>query len=36
VIVHDYLDVDDDVVWRSLDHLDDLRDFAIFAARRLG
>lgn len=35
VIVHDYLDVDDDVVWLSLERLDDLRDFAAFVVARL-
>jgi uncharacterized protein YutE (UPF0331/DUF86 family) len=35
VIVHDYLDVDDEVVWGSLDHLDDLRDFAGFVVAQL-
>jgi uncharacterized protein YutE (UPF0331/DUF86 family) len=28
ILVHGYLDVDDEVVWDSLMHLDDLRSFA--------
>jgi uncharacterized protein YutE (UPF0331/DUF86 family) len=28
VLVHEYLDVDDDRVWAALGHLDDLREFA--------
>jgi uncharacterized protein YutE (UPF0331/DUF86 family) len=35
VLVHDYLDLDEDIVWSSLDHLDDLRWFAAFALGRL-
>ena len=35
VIVHDYLDVDDDVVWGSLGRLDDLRGFAGFVVAQL-
>jgi uncharacterized protein YutE (UPF0331/DUF86 family) len=35
VLVHDYLDIDEDVVWGSLDHLDDLRRFAAFVVERL-
>lgn len=31
VLVHGYLDFDDDLVWRALDRLDDLRSFAAFA-----
>jgi uncharacterized protein YutE (UPF0331/DUF86 family) len=31
VLVHAYLDVDDDLVWEALDHLDDLRRFAALA-----
>jgi uncharacterized protein YutE (UPF0331/DUF86 family) len=34
ILVHDYLDVDDEVVWGALDHLDDLRGFALFVVRR--
>ena len=34
VLVHAYLDVDDDKVWEALEHLDDLRDFAA-AVRRV-
>jgi uncharacterized protein YutE (UPF0331/DUF86 family) len=33
VIVHEYLQVDLDRVWRALERLDDLRDFARAAAR---
>jgi uncharacterized protein YutE (UPF0331/DUF86 family) len=36
VLVHDYLDIDEDVVWAALGHLDDLRGFAGFAWRQLG
>jgi uncharacterized protein YutE (UPF0331/DUF86 family) len=35
LLVHDYLDIDEDVIWESLDHLDDLRRFAGFAAEQL-
>jgi uncharacterized protein YutE (UPF0331/DUF86 family) len=35
VLVHDYLDLDEDIVWSSLDHLDDLRRFAAFVVDRL-
>ncbi|HWB68453.1 MAG TPA: DUF86 domain-containing protein [Solirubrobacterales bacterium] len=35
VLVHDYLKVDDDLVWGALENLDDLRDFAGFAATLL-
>lgn len=35
VLVHDYLDLDEDIVWSALDHLDDLRRFAAFALDRL-
>jgi uncharacterized protein YutE (UPF0331/DUF86 family) len=35
VLVHDYLEVDDRVVWEALENLDDLRDFAGFAASLL-
>ena len=31
VLVHDYLTVDDDMVWDALGHLDDLREFAAAA-----
>jgi uncharacterized protein YutE (UPF0331/DUF86 family) len=31
VLVHGYPEVDDEVVWDALDHLDDLRQFAAFA-----
>lgn len=33
VLVHAYLDVDDDQVWEALGHLDDLRDFAAMVQR---
>lgn len=33
VLVHGYVDVDPGIVWRSLDDLDDLREFAAFAGR---
>ena len=35
VLVHGYLDLDEDVLWGALDHLGDLRAFAGFAAGRL-
>jgi uncharacterized protein YutE (UPF0331/DUF86 family) len=35
VLVHDYLDLDENVIWGSLSHLDDLRGFAAFAAQQL-
>lgn len=35
VLVHDYLKIDDDLVWGALDDLDDLRSFAAFAATLL-
>lgn len=34
VLVHAYLDIDDDKVWEALEHLDDLREFAA-AVRRV-
>lgn len=33
VLVHAYLEVDDDKVWDALGHLDDLREFAAAAER---
>lgn len=33
VLVHDYLEVDDDRVWGALDHLDDLREFVAAVER---
>jgi uncharacterized protein YutE (UPF0331/DUF86 family) len=33
VLVHAYLDVDDDKVWDALAHLDDLREFAVIVQR---
>jgi uncharacterized protein YutE (UPF0331/DUF86 family) len=36
ILVHDYLDIDENIIWRALDHLDDLRDFAAFVVKRLG
>lgn len=35
VLVHGYLEVDDELVWDAIAHLDDLRQFAAFAARQL-
>jgi uncharacterized protein YutE (UPF0331/DUF86 family) len=35
LLVHLYLEVDDEEVWESLDHLDDLRAFAEFVQRLL-
>jgi uncharacterized protein YutE (UPF0331/DUF86 family) len=35
ILVHDYLDIDDEVVWGALDHLEDLREFAAFVVQRL-
>lgn len=35
VLVHDYLEVDDEAVWGALGRLDDLRQFAAFAQRQL-
>lgn len=35
VLVHMYLEVDDDAVWNALTHLDDLRRFAAFARGQL-
>lgn len=31
ILVHDYLEIDDDLIWEALDDLDDLRSFAAFA-----
>lgn len=31
ILVHDYLEVDDDEVWAAIGRLDDLRQFAAFA-----
>ncbi len=36
ILVHDYLEVDDEIVWAALGRLDDLRQFAAFAQRQLG
>jgi uncharacterized protein YutE (UPF0331/DUF86 family) len=33
VLVHAYLEVDDDQVWNALGHLDDLREFAAAVER---
>lgn len=33
ILVHDYLEVDDDAVWDALGRLDDLRQFAAFSQR---
>lgn len=35
ILVHAYLDIDDEIVFESLDHLDDLRDFAAAVQRLL-
>jgi uncharacterized protein YutE (UPF0331/DUF86 family) len=35
ILVHDYLDLDDNAIWDALSHLDDLRQFAAFAVERL-
>ena len=35
ILVHLYLEVDDEAVWDALSHLDDLRQFAAFARDRL-
>jgi uncharacterized protein YutE (UPF0331/DUF86 family) len=34
VLVHDYLEVDDEEVWNAIGRLDDLREFAAFAQRQ--
>jgi uncharacterized protein YutE (UPF0331/DUF86 family) len=36
VLVHGYLEVDDEIVWEAFDHLDDLRQFATFAKSMMG
>jgi uncharacterized protein YutE (UPF0331/DUF86 family) len=36
ILVHGYLEVDDDAVWSALDRLDDLRRFAAFAESQIG
>jgi uncharacterized protein YutE (UPF0331/DUF86 family) len=36
ILVHDYLEVDDDAVWEALGRLDDLRQFAAFSQQQLG
>lgn len=35
VLVHDYLDIDENVVWGALGLLDDLREFAAFVLSKL-
>jgi uncharacterized protein YutE (UPF0331/DUF86 family) len=35
ILVHDYLDLDDDAIWGALGHLDDLREFAEFVVSKL-
>lgn len=35
ILVHDYLELDDTVVWGALGHLDDLRRFAAFVLAKL-
>lgn len=34
ILVHDYLDLDKNVIWGALDHLDDLRGFAAFVVTK--
>lgn len=36
VLVHGYLEVDEKIVWGALERLDDLRQFAAFAASQIG
>lgn len=36
ILVHGYLEVDDEAVWNALADLDDLRQFAAFVQRQLG
>lgn len=36
ILVHGYLEVDSEAVWQALDHLDDLRQFAVFAQGQTG
>jgi uncharacterized protein YutE (UPF0331/DUF86 family) len=35
VLVHEYIDLDEDVVWGSLGFLDDIREFAAFVVTKL-
>ncbi len=35
ILVHGYLEVDDETVWGAIAHLDDLRQFAAFAQQQL-
>ena len=35
VIVHEYLALDDDLVWAALENLDDLRNFVVFVQQHL-
>lgn len=35
ILVHDYLEVDDEQVWEALARLDDLREFAAFAQAQI-
>lgn len=35
ILVHDYLDLDENAIWVALDHLDDLREFAAFVVAKL-
>lgn len=35
ILVHDYLEIDDEIIWGALDHLDDLRGFAAYVLDRL-
>lgn len=36
ILVHGYLEVDDEAVWGALDRLDDLRQFAAFTQSQIG
>jgi uncharacterized protein YutE (UPF0331/DUF86 family) len=35
ILVHDYLEIDDDIIWEALEHLGDLREFAVYVVGRL-
>jgi uncharacterized protein YutE (UPF0331/DUF86 family) len=35
ILVHDYIDLDESVVWGALGLLDDLREFAAFVVTKL-
>lgn len=36
ILVHDYLNIDENIIWGALDQIDDLREFAAFVVKRLG